>query len=113
MNTRTVIISGKKLVLKKNQTVKKVWATRKNARATVDLGNGFERFEFTRVVAANTVFRFTFIAGSRKTISAGWSNDRSVPYSVLSFPQGNNWVVIVNNGLGIPLTTTFAFITKL
>ncbi|MFH5181679.1 hypothetical protein ACHHV8_03060 [Paenibacillus sp. TAB 01] len=113
MNKKTVIVAGKKLEIQKNQTVKSVAASRKRARATVDLGNGFERFEFTRVVPANTIFRFTFIAGSRKTISAGWSNVRGLPYTVLSFPQGNNWVVIVNNGLNTSLTTTFAFITKL
>ncbi|KRF31713.1 hypothetical protein [Paenibacillus sp. Soil787] len=111
MEKRTINISGKKMVVKKGQKIMSVAVTRK-ARATVVLGNGFFRDEFTRIVPANTIFRFTFNALSFKTISAGWSNDRAIPYTVLSFPQGNNWVVIVNNGLATSLSTTFAFIYK-
>lgn len=98
----------------KGLNVKKVNVTPKNARKTVDLGDGFERFEFSREVPGNTFYTFTFTAAANKiVISAGWGWPFSRAFPVLSHPQGNNrWVISLPQTNPSALTVTFYFITK-
>jgi hypothetical protein len=93
---------------------KKVRLALKNARATIDLGGGFERFEFFRIIPPRTNFQFTITSDQRirTPISGGWSITRNVPVALLNFPQGNNWVFLIGNGLSTDLPTTFFVITK-
>ncbi|WJH36930.1 hypothetical protein N6H14_15285 [Paenibacillus sp. CC-CFT747] len=94
------------------QKVTNVFLRRPDARIKVDLGDGFERLEFTRSVPGRNFYRFTFLAGSRKTISAGWSWPFTEVFPVLSYPQGNDWVILLHNTNPSALDYTFYFISK-
>lgn len=115
MNTKLKINQKSKLkVGKKNakRSFKRAVLRHKDAKATIDLGNGFFRDDFSRFIPANTRYTFTFAAFNFKTISAGWDNNRHLPGVVLSYPQGNNWVIVIQTPTDQSFTATFSFIYK-
>ncbi|MDG0053061.1 hypothetical protein MMB75_05160 [Paenibacillus sp. P2(2022)] len=113
MNAKSPVNQKKILKPKKKQVARKfkrVALRHKDANATIFLANNFYRDDFIRFIPANTRYTFTFIANNVKTISAGWDNDRHLPGVVLSYPQGNNWVVVIQTPTNQSFTATFSFV---
>jgi hypothetical protein len=113
MNKKPIQRKFKNPTATKNLKVRRASVTSRRARATVDLGNGFFRFEFIQVVPSFTNFTFTFIAtGSQKAIGGGWWDNFGVPVPTLNYPQGNNWAITFGNGTNRSMTVRFHYIVK-
>lgn len=102
--------------VKKGSTTRRETVTRKQVQATQDLGGGFRRWVFTRTIAANQFFFFTFNAGNLKIISNGFwisGNLAQVAYPTSFYPQTPNiGITVVHNPTGNTRTIQFFFITK-
>jgi hypothetical protein len=94
--------TGRKTVVKQSKTIRLLAA---NARITQNIGNGFRRFVFTRVVIApGGMAELIMNAGAgRRVVSGGWSQRPIDPktkdvFSTESYPiTPNEWRITVWN----------------
>lgn len=87
--------------------------TPENSRASVDLGDGFQRHDFYYNIGGNESKWMNFQGGSLKPLGASVFCSCAEPSPFLSYPHGiNDWRIMVRNPLSVPTQVGFFIYTK-
>jgi hypothetical protein len=87
--------------------------TPEDSRASVDLGDGFQRHDFYYDIRGRESKSLHFRGGNVKPISAAVFCSCAEPLPLLSHPHGmNDWKLMVRNPLSAPTQVGFFIYTK-